>query len=119
MAAGFVMLLTGFAPTLRLKNRQPGVLAGVLLVVVAVVGVSVPLARQYAQIVDSAAAVGSIHIAVKDVVGNGGPVVEDVDVIGDTVTVTVSDPANLDIGSIEKAVRSVMGSGVAVTVTGP
>ena len=119
VAAGFVMLVTGFAPTPRLKSRQPGVLASVLLIVVAVAGVSVPLVRQYTQIVDSATVVGDIHTAVKGAVGDNGPIVEDVDIVGDTVTVTVSDPSNLDIGSIEQAVRSVMGSGVAVTVTGP
>ncbi len=54
-AAGLVMLVTGFASTPRLKNRQPGVLVSVLLIVAAAVGISVPLSRQYAQIVDSAA----------------------------------------------------------------
>jgi uncharacterized hydrophobic protein (TIGR00271 family) len=119
LAAGFVMLATGFAPTPRLKNRRPGVIVSVALILVSVVGVSLPLVRQYVRIVDSATVVGDIHTAVKDVVGDGGPIVEDVDVIGDDVTVTVSDTSNLDIGSVEQAVRSVMGSAVTVTVTSP
>ncbi len=119
VAAGFVMLVTRFAPTPRLKNRRPGVLVSVFLILVAVVGISIPLSHQYGQIVDSAAVVGDIHTAVKAVVGNGGPVVEDVDIVGDTVTVTVSDSSAIDTGSVEQAVRSVMGSGVTVTITGP
>lgn len=119
VAAGGVMLVTGFAPTPRLKNRHPGVVTSVLLVVVAVVGISIPLSHAYSRIVDSANIVGDIHTAVDEAVGSGGPVVEDVDVVGDSVTVTISDAASSSIALVADAVRAVVGSSVTVTITGP
>ncbi len=119
VAVAIVMVVTGFAPTPRLKNRQPGVVASVLVVVLAVVGISIPLSHTYGRIVDSATSVGDIHTAVDAAVGPSGPVVEDVDVSGDSVTITISDHAALDTAVVVDAVRSVVGTGIAVTVIGP
>ena len=83
------------------------------------VRVSVLLSKTYGQLADATMIVGDIHTAVEEAVGTGGPIVQELDVVGNAVTVTISDSTNIDAGLVEDAVRSVVGPDVTVIVNSP
>ncbi len=89
-----VMLLTGFVPLPRLRERSFGVLAGVAAVLSAIVIVAVPLAIAYTRVIDVAGNQTALYRQVSQTVGVGNTGVEivKVDRRGNSVVITVTNP---------------------------
>jgi uncharacterized hydrophobic protein (TIGR00271 family) len=116
VAAGVVMLATGFAPRPRLKRLATGPIAGVLAGVTALVLICIPLGRAYTSAWSAAQEATQVHAAVADAIDLGGPAVSAIDISDGSVDLTLEAGTAVDVSRIEDAVRSIMGPDTTVTV---
>lgn len=119
LAVAIVLLATRYAPLPRLRQASGRLLAGIVVVVLAVAIVSVPLARSYARAMDSAQVLTAVHEQVIDTVkqSQSNAVVNNVAVAGNVVTIQLSTLTNAPTAAqFEADLVDEVGSNVFVEV---
>lgn len=113
LAAGFVMLVTGFAPRPRLKRTPQALLMfGALLITLGLV--MVPLGRAYMGQIEAANSATAAHQIAQRQASASGTVVQSMTISGAKVTLDVEDASTIDKERLQRDLRKVLGPNTAI-----